>query len=83
MKWPTIISSVKKPVWIFSSTYLDVNSRQGKFYKINVSHTKFQPTLIRQKIVIENCELLLYEHIHQALVKTGGLGGHPNPILDV
>ena len=53
LKWPTVICNV----WAFSTTYLDENSRrgkyneitnvnQGKYYKINVGHTKFQPMWI-------------------------------------
>jgi hypothetical protein len=48
----------EKLVWLFSSAYLDGDSRQAKYYKtstkvnegtyykINVGHTKFQPTII-------------------------------------
>ena len=38
--------------------YLDGNSRQGKYHKINVGHLKFQRTLSRQNNII--LEFLYY-----------------------
>ena len=35
----------EKLVWTFPSAYLDENSRQGKYLKIHVGHTKFPSTL--------------------------------------
>jgi hypothetical protein len=43
LKRPTIISNVKYQ-WIFLLVYLDENSRQVKYFKISVDHTRFQPT---------------------------------------
>ena len=56
----------EKLVWIFSSAYLDENWRQGKhyritnvnqgnYYQLHVSHTIFQPTLIKQNSVPLTC----------------------------
>ena len=46
--------------WALVSTiaYLDGNSRQGKYHKINVGHLKFQRTLSRQNNII--LEFLYY-----------------------
>ena len=63
-KWPTIISSERTSVGLFSFGYLDENSRQGEHYKISVCHMNFPPTLIRENNVVKG----IWDELTQAYI---------------
>ena len=70
--------SVEFFVCIFGKYYKITNVDQGKYYQINVGHTKFQPTLNKQNNVVI---LVAYPKKHPNFHCTTNLQnikGHPN-----